>query len=136
MKFNINEEKDLLAHIDEATRSEVIRRFAAYHREITQLEKEIQHLKGQFDQIKTPTRHLPTNFVDKTVRSGSKLVVAALNRAPKCTVFYCKTMNRFSVITNEVRLARLTRNAECIGVYTSDGLDKNEMIEDLYSVFE
>jgi hypothetical protein len=119
--------KELLEHIDAPTRAEIIRRCAEYEREIKHLKEQCRHAyEGG----------LPVwSDRDKLVQNGRKLVIAALNRAGECTVYYCKSLRKFSAITQDVRRARLDRNNEMIGYYTGK-VDRKALTEDLYAALE
>lgn len=120
--------KELLGHIDQPTRAEIIRRCAHY-------EREIKHLQEQYRQLQEACPQPESATTQKIISRARQDVYSALRRSDTCSVFYSDVEKRFRVVTQEVRTAKEATRAALIGTYTKD-LDKTALTEDLYAALE
>jgi len=128
MCSTINELKEMLEHIDAATRSEIIKRCANY-------EREIKHLKEQYRQLNEVRPAKQNSTVNSILSRARSDIKDAIKRKGRCTVFYSDTLKRFKVTTQDARIATESKNSELVGVYTK-GLDIQSLTEDLCEALE
>lgn len=124
----MNDLKELLAHIDQPTRAEIIRRCAHY-------EREIKHLKEQYRQLQEVSPQEESKTIREIVTRAKADINGALARTGRCTVFYSPLIKRFKIVTQEARISVEQRRSELVGIYTR-GLDKSELTEDLFTALE
>ena len=124
----MNDLKELIAHIDQPTRAEIIRRCAHY-------EREIKHLKAQYSQLREATPQEESKTIREIITRAKVDINKALARTGRCTVFYSPLIKRFKILTQEARISVEQRRSELVGIYTKE-LDKSELTEDLFTALE